>query len=150
MRVLHVFLSSTFGDADREVVGQIGSMLSSVDVQIVTGRRVGGGDLTPEVMKLIENSDGCVALMTRREPLGEPGLERWATHPWVRDEINHARGHDVRSVALVEEGVSDAGAYRERETIPFRREAPLETFLALLETIHLWREEIGSTLVSRV
>ena len=147
---MRVFLSSTFGDADREVVGQIESMLSSVDVQIVTGRRLGGGDLTLEVMKLIESSDGCVALMTRRERLGEPGTERWATHPWVRDEINHARGRRVSWIALVEEGVSDDGAYRERERIPFCREAPLAAFLALLETIRLWRQEIGSTLTARL
>jgi hypothetical protein len=96
-------------------------------------------------MERIEASDGCVAVMTRRERLGELGAERWATHPWVRDEINHARGHDVRSVALVQEGVSDAGAYGERERIPFLREAPLEAFLALLETLRLWRQEMGST-----
>ncbi len=147
---MRVFLSSTFRDEDREVVGQIESMLSSVDVQIVTGSRLGGGDLTPEAMGRIGTSDGCVALMTRRERLGEPGVERWATHPWVRDEINHARGHGVRSIALVEEGVSDAGAYGERERIPFRREAPLEAFLALLETIRLWRQEMGSTRVARL
>jgi hypothetical protein len=145
-----VFLSSTFGDADREVVGQIESMLSSVDVQIVTGRRLGGGNLTAEVMKRIETSDGCVALMTRRERLGEPGSERWATHQWVRDEINYARSHDVRSVALVEDGVSNDGAYLERERIPFRRESPLEAFLALLETIRLWRQEMGSTRVAQL
>jgi hypothetical protein len=145
-----VFLSSTFGDADREVVGQIESMLSSVDVKCVTGRRLGGRDLTPEVMELIESSDGCVALMTRRERLGEPGPERWATHPWVRDEINHARSRRVSSIALVEEGVSDDGAYRERERIPFCREAPLAAFLALLETIRLWRQEMGSTLTARL
>jgi hypothetical protein len=147
---VRVFLSSSFEDDDRELVGQIESMLSSIDVQMVTGRRLGGGDLTAEIMQLIEASDGCVAVMTRRERLGERGTERWATHPWVRDEINHARGHDVPSVALVQEGVSDAGAYRERERIPFLREAPLEAFLALLETIRLWRQEMGSTRVARL
>lgn len=147
---MRVFLSSTFGDADREVVGQIESMLSSVDVQIVTGRRLGGGDLTSEVMGRIGTSDGCVALMTRRERIGEPQSERWATHQWVRDEVNYARSRNVRSVALIEEGVSVDGAYLERERIPFRREAPLEAFLALLETIRLWRQDMGSTRVARL
>jgi hypothetical protein len=145
-----VFLSSTFGDADREVVGQVESMLSSVDVQIGTGRRLGGGDLTPEIMRRIEACDGCVALMTRREQLGDPAYDRWATHPWVRDEMNHARAHDVRSVALVEHGVESDGAYGERERIPFNREAPLDAFLALLETIRLWRVEMGWTRIARL
>ena len=145
-----LFPSSTFGPADREVVGDLESMLSSVDVQIVTGRRLGGADLTPEIMERLESADGCVALMTRRERIGDPNGERWMTHPWVRDEMQHARSHGVRSIALLEQNVSLEGAYSERETIPFDRENPLPAFLALLETIRLWRLEMGSTRVARL
>lgn len=147
---MRVFLSSTFQDVDREVVGHIESLLSSHDVQVVTGRRLGGGDLTPTIMSQIEACDGCVALMTRRERLGDPADERWATHPWVRDEMNHARANGIRSIALVEAGVSADGAYSERERIPFDREAPLAAFLALSDTIRIWREELGRTRVARV
>lgn len=147
---MHIFLSQTFGEGDREIVGHIESLLSSHDVQIVTGRRLGGGDLTPEVMKRIAGADACVALMTRREQLGDPQEGRWITHPWVRDEMNHARSHGIRSIALVESGVSVNGAYSERERIPFDRTAPLAAFLALSDTIRIWKEELGRTRVARV
>jgi hypothetical protein len=124
--------------------------LSSHDVQIVTGRRLGGGALTPEIMKRIEGCDACVALMTRRERLGDPADDRWSTHPWVRDEMNHARAHGVRGIAIVEIGVDVGGAYSERERVLFKREAPLAAFLALSDTIRLWREAMGRTRIARV
>ena len=147
---MRVFLSSTYKDMDREVVGHLETLLASHDVQIVTGRNLGGEGLTPEIMQRIEESDALVALMTRRDQLGEPEEGRWSTHPWVRDEMNHARGHQVRSIGLVEDGVDMAGAYDEREWIPFNRAAPLAAFLKLSETIWLWRQQLGRTRVARV
>lgn len=147
---MQVFLSHTFHDGDRELVGQIESLFSSHDVQLVTGRRLGGEGLTPEIQKRIRGSDACVALMTRRERLGEPAEGRWSTHPWVRDELNHARGQELPSIALIETGVVREGAYGEREPIPFDRESPLPAFLALSETLRIWREQLGQTRVARV
>ncbi len=147
---MRVFLSSTFRDLDREVVGHLETLLASHDVQIVTGRNLGGEGLTPSIMQRIEECDACIALMTRRDPLGVPEEGRWSTHQWVRDEMNHARGHGIRSIAFVETGVDVAGAYEERERIPFDRTAPLPAFLKLSETIRLWREQLGQTRVARV
>lgn len=147
---MHVFLSHSFQPEDRELVGHVEALLSSHDVQIITGRRLGGNNLTPAVMGRIESADGCVALMTRRETVGAPEEGRWITHQWVRDELNHARDEQMRSVALVETGVEFGGAHGERERIPFDRDAPLEAFLALSETIRIWREELGRTRVARI
>ena len=147
---MRVFLSQTFQDSDRHIVGQIESLLSSHNIQVVTGRRLGGGALTQEVIDLIENSDACVALMTRREQLGAPEENRWATHQWVKDEVNHARGRQIPSIALVEPGVSLNGAYRERERITFDPNAPLPAFLALSDTLRLWRENLGFNRVARL
>lgn len=147
---MRVFLSQTFRDTDRDLVGQVESLLSSHDVHVVTGKRLGGEGLTTEVMRLIERSDACAALMTRREPLGQPEEGRWATHPWVRDEINHARSRQMPSIALVESGVSLDGAYEERERIEFDRENPLSAFLALSDTMRVWREKLGATRVARL
>lgn len=147
---MHVFLSQTFRDTDRELVGQIEALLSSHDVHVVTGRRLGGEGLTQETMDRIEGADACVAIMTRREQLGDPEDDRWTTHPWVTGEINHARGHEIPSIALVERGVSLNGAYSERERIEFDRESPLSAFLALSDTIRVWREKLGTTRVARL
>jgi len=147
---VRIFLSSTFGDADREIVGQIETLLSSHNVQVVTGRRLGGGALTQQIMERIEGCDGCVALMTKRDQIVDPAEERWNTHPWVTDELNHARGQGVRAYALVENDVEVGGAYQEREWVAFDRAAPLAAFLALTDTIRLWKEDMGMTRVARV
>jgi hypothetical protein len=135
-----VFLSFSFRDDDRDLVSGVERLLASHDVRAVNGRRLGGEALTPAVMTRIEECDGCVALMTRRDQLAAGG---WTTHPWVDDELKHARGRNLPGIALVEDGVQLAGAYAEHERISFRREDPLEAFLALSETIGVWRQQKG-------
>ncbi|HEY5990157.1 MAG TPA: hypothetical protein VIV12_27790, partial [Streptosporangiaceae bacterium] len=128
---MKVFLSYHFrGDGD--LAQAVERLLSSHDALPAKGRRLGGEQLTAEVRRLIENCDGLIALMTRREPLGDG--DRWVTHPWVRDEYGHARATDKPAIALVEDGVEVEGAYAGHEWIPLDRESPLEAFLALSET----------------
>ena len=49
----NIFLSFSFRDADRELVAQVEQLLASHNIAVVTGRRLGGGQLTPEVMQRI-------------------------------------------------------------------------------------------------
>jgi hypothetical protein len=46
-------------------------LLSSHNVLIAKGRRLGGAQLTTEVRDRIDGSDGLIALETRRERVGE-------------------------------------------------------------------------------
>jgi hypothetical protein len=133
-----LFLSFSFNDQDRDLVAGVERLLASHEIRPITGRRVGGEAVTPAVLRRVEECDGCVALLTRRDELAAGG---WTTHPWVDDELKHARGRDLPAIALVEDGVKPAGAYAEHERIPLDREAPLDAFLALSETIGLWRRQ---------
>jgi hypothetical protein len=138
-----IFLSYSFRDEDRDLVAQIDSLLSAHDVSILRGSRLGGGPLTPEVMRRIESADALIGLMTRREELGGSGSGRWITHPWVRDELNHARGIQKHTIAVIEREVELDGAYVENERIALDRNSPLDALLALSETIAIWKGEIG-------
>jgi hypothetical protein len=138
-----VFLSHSFRAEDRHLVATIDSLLGAQDVLVATGRRLGGAAITPEILRRIETTDALVALLTRRERIGEEEAGRWTTHNWVRDEINYARGRAKPAIALVEAGVELDGAYDEHERITFDRDNPLDALLELAETIHVWREGLG-------
>jgi hypothetical protein len=140
--VKKVFLSFSFRDADRELVGQVEQLLASHNITVVTGRRLGGGQLTPEVMQRIDDSDGLVALLTRRDQLASG---QWTTHDWVRDELNHARQNNKKAIALIETEVHTGGAYGGHEHIPLDRSTPTSAFLALSETIGIWKMQSGRT-----
>jgi hypothetical protein len=142
-----IFLSFSFRDEDRDLVTQVEQLLASHDVNRLTGKRLGGEALTPAVMNLIDQSDGLVALMTRRDQLAAGG---WTTHQWVHDELNHARNGQKRAIALVETNVDLGGAYAEHERIALDRANPLSAFLALSETIGIWKRAAGRQLKVRI
>lgn len=138
-----LFLSYSFRDEDRSLVSQVERLLASHHLLVVTGQKLGGEMLTPAVMERIESCDGLVSLLTRRE---QKASGTWTTHDWVRDELNHARGKNMRAIAMVEDGVDVGGAYGEHERIHFSRESLEEAFLALSETIGVWKAEAGRQL----
>jgi hypothetical protein len=142
-----IFLSFSFQPQDRELSGFVEQLLASHNLQVATGRRLGGEALTQAIMNRISECDGLVALLTRRDQLAAGG---WTTHPWVRDEMSYARNTSKRAIALVEEGVNTGGAYNENEFIVFNRDHPFDAFLALSDTIGLWKREAGRTLKIRI
>jgi hypothetical protein len=142
VRLKTVFLSFSFRDADRELVARVEQLLASHNITVVTGRRLGGGQLTPEIMQRIDDADGLVALLTRRDQLATGG---WTTHNWVRDELNRARQSKKRAIALIETEVQTGGAYGSHEHIPLDRANPIDAFLALSETLGIWQMMSGRT-----
>jgi hypothetical protein len=140
---MKVFVSYSFRTEDGSLAKGIERLLSSLNVLVGKGNRLAGGQLTDEVRRRIDECDGLVALMTRRERLGDASADRWQTHPWVRDEYGHARAQRKPAIALVEEGVETDGAYASYERIPFDRANPLEAFLSLSETLRQWNDEAG-------
>ncbi len=147
---MDVFLSFSFRPEDKELVEQLQTLLRSHGIRPITGRVLDGEGVTPAVLERVESSDAVVSLMTRRDPIGDPADNRWRTHPWVRDEINHARGRGMRTIALVEEGVEPEGAYADNERIHFSRDKPLPAFLALSERLANWKRALGRKLMARI
>ncbi len=148
---MDVFLSFSFRPEDRELVGQLESLLRSHGIRPVTGRSLDGEAVTPAVFRKVEASDAVVSLMSRRDQIpGGDSQPRWRTHPWVRDEINHARGRGMRTIALLEDGVEPEGAYLDHERIPLSREHPLPAFLKLSETLAGWKRSFGRRLMASI
>lgn len=143
-----IFLSFSFRNADRELVAAVEQLLASHHIQVTTGRRLGGDTLTEAIKEKINQADGLVALLTQREPLANGG---WTTHDWVRDELNFARNANKKAIALVETGVQLGGAYSDHEHIPFTRdENLLDAFLAISDTIGIWKMQAGRLLKVRI
>jgi hypothetical protein len=139
-----VFLSHSFSSEDRELVQAVERLLNSQDMVVTTGRHLAGGQLHPEIRNRIDNSDGLVALKTRRDRLVGPDENLWRSSPWIDYEYNHAREQDKHAIALVENGVEiDGGPFDGYERIALDREDPLEAFLALSETLWQWKERTG-------
>lgn len=147
---MKVFLSYSFDGEDRELAGCLERLLSSHNILVATGRRLAGGPLTEEIWQLIDDSDGLIALKTRRERVGDPGQNRWRSSPWIDDEYRHAVENSKHAIAMVEDGVEIGGAFQHYERIPFDRSDPLDAFLVLSETLRLWKERIGNRRVVQV
>ncbi len=137
---MNIFMAFAFRDEDKGLVNYIERLLASQFVQPVTGKKLGGGQLTAEVQKRIEESDALIALMTRRDQLVNGG---WTTHKWVIDELDWARGKDKHAIAIVEEGVDVSGMFQSHEYIPLNRQNPLEALIYLAETVGEWKKNTG-------
>jgi len=128
---MKVFLSYSFSGADSDLAQGLECLFSSQNVPVVTGRRLSGGQLTPEVRQRIDGSDGVVALKTRRERVSDPSENRWRSSPWIDYEYAHVRDNGKQAIALVEDGIEIPGPFENSERIPFDRADMLEAFLGL-------------------
>jgi hypothetical protein len=140
-----IFLSHSFNDRDRELVGNVEVLLRSHGLVATNGRTLGGGGLTPEIERVIEDADAFVALLTLREN-DPPNV----THPWVLAEFAKARLSSMVAIGLYETGVPVAGFDMAFEHIPLDVAAPLDGLLRLSATIGEWRRRYGRLLKVQV
>lgn len=136
-----VFLSHSFAASDRRLVTDIEALLRSHGLVALNGRNVGGGPLTPEVARIIEESDALVALLTLRAN-DAPNV----THPWVLQEFGHARLQNKLAVGLYETNVPIMATDAGYEHIDFAPGDPLSAFVRLSETIGEWKRRSGRLL----
>jgi len=138
--VRDVFLSYRYDDANKELARKAEALLESHSLRAVTGDVLGGEAVTPELLRQIEEADGLVALLTRREELAGGG---WTTHQFCLDELKHARSKGRPAIALLEDGVETGGMFQEHEYIGFSIADPLPAFLKLSRTLWHWKRRGG-------
>lgn len=138
-----IFLAFSFRNEDHELANSVEQVLASQDIRVTTGEHLGGEQLTPAVQARITQADGLIALLTRRDQLAGGG---WTTHQWVQQELDYAHNNQKPAIALIEDGISVGGMSAPHEHIPFNRANPLAAFLALVETVGLWKQQAGRTL----
>lgn len=112
-------------------------LLSSHGVRLVSGHALQGEAISSAIMRRIEEADGLIALLTRRDKLADGG---WSTHMWVRDELEYAYRLGKPTVCFVESGVNPGLGLIEREQIRFDREDVLLSLLKLSDIIGKWKE----------
>jgi hypothetical protein len=139
---MKVFLAFSFRNEDKPIVNYLEQLLASQLVNIITGERLGGEQLTLAVKARIEQADALVALLTRRDQLAGGG---WTTHDWVKDKIGYARAKGKRAIALVEDGVEVGGMYEPHECIHLTKDSVVDALLILSETVSQWKWEGGRT-----
>jgi len=142
-----VFLAFSFRPEDRALVSYVEQLLESHDIRAVTGRRLGGEKLTPEIQSRIGESDGLIALLTRREQKVDG---KWSTHPWVEKELEIARQSPKPAIAVIEGDVETDESYREHERLDYDSNNPTPALVALSQTIGLWKREAGQVLKVRI
>lgn len=147
---MKVFLSHSFSAEDSDLAQDVERLLSSHNILVVRGRRLAGGELDAEVRSRIDDSHGLIALMTRRDRVGEPNENRWRTSSWIEYEYGRARDQHKHAIALVEDGVETGGPFQGYERIPLDRMNPLEAFLVLSETLRVWKEQKGFRRVAQL
>jgi hypothetical protein len=136
-----IFVASSFQDSDRTLVEAVAAILYSLGLQPTNGRNLGGEPLDDAVRERIEQTDGLVALFTRRDQ------EAWSTHPWVMGEFGHAISTGRRSIALVDNSLDwTQTMWAGRQYIILDRNAPSVGLLKLVDELGTWKREAGTSL----
>jgi hypothetical protein len=135
-----IFLAFAFREETRHLVDKVDRLVLSHGLQLVTGERLGGEQLTTEVVNRIKKADGLIALLTKDEALQNGG---WKSRQWVHDEFGVARNSNKLAIAVVEKGVNVGGAYASNECLPYDASDPLPAFLALSENLAEWKRRTG-------
>lgn len=133
-----VYLSHSFGDRDRDLVGRVEALIRSHGLLPVNSRTVGGDELTEAIANDIEAADALVALQTLRPH--DPGND---THPWVLQEYGHARMRNKPAIAVYEQGVPRQGVGAAYEYAEYDPSDPLPAFLKLSTVIGDWKRRAG-------
>ncbi len=102
---------------------------------MVTGRRLGGQQLSNAVQEKIKSCDAMVLFLSRRE--------NGRTNDWVKHERSLAVAQGIPFIAIIEEGVTDNGPFQEFEYIYYDGEDFLEPLVSVSETIFQWRIKLG-------
>jgi len=142
-----IFVSYHYDDPNKGLAAIVDDLLDGHSLRFTTGDALGGGNLTPAIKGQIENADALIALLTRRENLGNG---KWTTHDFCKTELQHARTFGKNAIALVETGVDVQGLYQEHEYISYDAQNPLAAFVRLSRTIGLWKQMTGRTVKIQV
>jgi hypothetical protein len=139
-----IFLSQHFEETDRDLVEAVQTLIDSYGLLVLHGDALGGGAVSPGVVKRIQRADALVAIAT---PIA-PGSA--ATHPWVVGEMTMARTLAKPTIALVHTSVVLSGPFSENERIAYDPARPLPALKKLAATIGGWRKDSGRPLKALV
>jgi hypothetical protein len=138
---LKVFVAFGYNDRDRWIPDFIFPLVRAFGGEVLSGEDVQGQQITDEIRRRIETSDGLIALRTRR---GDPdSVGTYRTHRWVEDELAYAIAHNVRVVEVREELVdSQGGIAGDRQWITYREGERDRLLIELTKLLGVWSRAV--------
>jgi len=139
-----IFVSFSYRNDDqlvvRPMVEFVEAVLEAHGIRAITGEATGGEALTPAIMGRINECDALIAILTPNKKRDDGKSD---PHPWVRDELNQARGQNKKCIALVRPDVAVEGAWQEHERIAWGQDDLLRVAKRLVQTVGQWKREGG-------
>ena len=136
---MRIFVAYGYRPSDQWVKDQVFRIVKAFGDTVVTGEDLQGQPITDGVQDRIENADGLIAMLTRRE---EQNLGQWSTHRWVTDELSCALANNKKVVEVRETGVdAQSGMAGGRQLITYDEAARDRCLVAIVETLGNWHRE---------
>jgi hypothetical protein len=104
--VAKIFLAFAFDLVNRARADSISSILRPLGHEVLLGDQLHGDRISTAVQDLVSNSDGLIAVLSRRDQFSDGG---WSTHPWVIEEAAWAYAKGKMVLRVVEDGVTNIG-----------------------------------------
>jgi hypothetical protein len=134
---MRFFVGFGYNDRDAWIPELVFPLIRAFDAEVATGEDMQGQQISNEVQRRIESSDGLIAFLTRRGDADQAGV--YKTHRWVQDELAYALAKSVRVVEVREEGVDDQGGLPgDRQRITYKEAERDRLMLELAETVGAW------------
>ncbi len=143
---MKIFLSYSFRYGD-DLTKAVERLISSqVGMPPIYGRTLAGQPVNVAVEDKIIQSDALISLVLKN-PNQQPGEAPWSQS--VNQEYNFAINRQMRSIAVVEDGLAFQGM-NPKEYIPYNPANPTETILRISETIAEWRRVLGHEMRAQI
>lgn len=133
-----IFISHHFDDKGLELAESVKALVSSHNIQPVTGRRLEGEVLSNGVKSRIDTCQATIVLLTNRE--------EGKNNQWVKDERAYADGKNHSIISLLDKGLYDNGMYSSNERLRIEWDSLHKCILELSETIKKWKKRKGNNL----
>ena len=134
---MRFFVGFGYNDRDAWIPELVFPLVRAFDAEVATGEDMQGEQISNEVQRRIELSDGVIAFLTRRGDPDQAGV--YKTHRWVQDELAYGLAQGVRVVEVREEGVDEQGGMPgDRQRITYKEAERDRLMLELAKTVGAW------------
>lgn len=138
---MRIFVGFGYNDRDRWIPEFVVPLVKAFGAEVVTGEDLQGQQISDEVQRRIESSDGLIAFRTKRGDADAAGSYR--SHRWVEDELAVAIARGVRVVEVREEGVDTQGGLAgDRQWVAYREGERDRLLLELAKTVGAWARSV--------
>jgi len=140
---MKVFIAFGYNDRDKWIKETIFPLIQSFGITPLSGEDLYGEILSEEVKKRIREADALLAFCTQRKQF-EGG--KFATHPWVLNELSAAITENKKIAIFMEDlvDVDQLGMAKDRQRTFFKLEEKEKLLIELIKALHEWKQKFSS------